>query len=154
MERIYGGFHGGRVGAALLLLRLIVGLAFIFHGWPKIRNVAGFAGALKLPVWLAAVAAYTEVIGGILLILGLLTVVAAALIGIEMLVALFMVHFPVHHPFVNPTGQSFETPAFYLFTMLAFLLAGPGAYSVDAVMSRSQVAGEATGAVGRQRGVA
>src|SRR5437016_224421 len=117
MNRIYGGFHGGRVGRALLLLRLIVGLAFIFHGWPKIQNVAAFAGTMKLPVWLAGVAAYTEVVGGMLLILGLLTVVAALFIAIEMLVALFMVHFPAGHPFVNPAGHSFETPAFYLFTM-------------------------------------
>jgi putative oxidoreductase len=150
MQRIYEQFYSGRVGIALLLLRVVVGLAFVFHGWPKVGDVAAFAGALKLPVWLAGVAAYTELIGGILLILGLLTPLAALFIGIEMLVALFKVHIPAGDPFVNPAGRSYETALFYLATMGVFLLAGPGAYSLDAVLMK----GAAVSAAGRRRGVA
>jgi hypothetical protein len=73
MRRIYEQFDSGRVGLALLVLRVVVGLAFVLHGRPKVADVAAFAGALKLPLWLAGVAAYTELIGGSLLILGLLT---------------------------------------------------------------------------------
>lgn len=105
---------------------------------------------MKLPLWLAGMAAYTELIGGILLILGLLTPLAALFIAIEMLVALFMVHIPAGDPFVNPRGRSFETAAFYFVTMVTFLLAGPGAYSLDAVLMK----GAAVSTAGRRRGVA
>jgi putative oxidoreductase len=145
----------GRIGTALLLLRFIVGLAFLFHGWPKVTNVAGFAGQLHLPLWLAGVAAYTELIGGVLLILGGLTALATLFLLVQMVVALFMVHFRAGHPFVNPQGPSFELPALYLFLMLAFLFAGPGAYSLDASLMRQATSGEtAARSVGRRRGVA
>jgi putative oxidoreductase len=150
MQRIYEPFYSGRVGVAQLLLRFIVGLAFIFHGWPLVNNVARFAGMIKVPVWLAAVAAYGQLIGGILLILGLLTPIVAVILAIEMLVALFKVHFPAGDPFVNPAGRSYEVAAAFLFAMLDFLLAGPGAYSLDAVLMK----GVAMPTVGRRRGVA
>jgi putative oxidoreductase len=127
MRRIYEQFYSGRLGIALLLLRVVVGLAFVLHGWPKVTDVAAFAGAMKLPLWLAGVGAYTELVGGILLLLGLLTPLAALFIAIEMLVALFKVLIPAGDPFVNPGGRSFETAAFYFVTMVTFLLAGPRA---------------------------
>jgi len=136
MLRYYNQFIGGRFGTALLLLRFIVGLAFIFHGLPKLRDVSAFASAVGLPWMLAAVAGWTEVIGGALLILGLMTPLAASLIGVVMLVALFKVHLPAGHAFVNPQGASFELAAVYLCVMGALLLAGPGAYSMDARLVR------------------
>jgi putative oxidoreductase len=151
MERIFGPFHGGRTGLALLLLRFIVGLAFIFHGWPLAMDVTGFANRLNLPVFLAAVAAYTQVIGGFLLIVGLLTPLAAALLAFEMLVALFKVHIPAGDPFVNPQGKSYELAAVYLFAMAALLLTGPGAYSLDAWLTRQWAARPV---YGRRRSVA
>ena len=95
-------------------------------------------------------AAYTELVGGILLILGLLTPLAALFIAIEMLVALFTVHIPAGDPFVNPAGRSFETAALYFVIMVTFLLAGPGAYSLDAVLMKDA----AVPTAGRRRGVA
>jgi putative oxidoreductase len=149
VQRIYEQFYSGRPGIALLLLRLVAGLAFVFHGWPKLADVAAFAAALKLPLWLAGVVAYTEVVGGALLILGLLTPLAALFIAIEMLVALFKVHIPAGDPFVNPAGRSYETALLYFALMVAFLLVGPGAYSLDAVLMK----GAAIPAVGGRRGV-
>lgn len=136
MLRYLSDYPAGRSGTALLLLRFIAGLAFIFHGLPKVKDVGAFAGMLHLPPFLAAIAAYTEVIGGALLILGLLTPLAALFIAVEMLVALFTVHLPAHDPFVNPAGRSCELAAVYLFVMAALLLTGPGAFSVDAMMFR------------------
>jgi putative oxidoreductase len=88
-------------------------------------------------------------VGGTLLILGLLTPLAALFIGIEMLVALLKFHIPAGDPFVNPAGRSFESAALYLALMVAFLLTGPGAYSLDAVLMK----GAAIPAVGRRSGV-
>jgi putative oxidoreductase len=132
MNRIGDLYYGGRLGVSLLLLRFVVGLAFIFHGLPLVHNVAKFAEGSHLPVWLAAVGAYTQVIGGGLLILGFFTPLVALLLTIEMLVALFWVHLPAGDPFVNVGGRSFELAAVYLVASITFLMAGPGAYSLDA----------------------
>jgi putative oxidoreductase len=145
--------YGGTLGVALLLLRLIVGAAFIAHGLPKVANVAGFAQRMDLPNWLAGVAAWTEVIGGGLLVLGLLTPLAALFIGVEMVVAMLMVHIPAGHPFVSASGQSFELAALYFVVMIAFLLTGPGAYSLDAWIARqAERRAEAPTVTERRRG--
>jgi putative oxidoreductase len=151
-ETLFPGFPEGRVGAALLVLRGIVGLAFIFHGLPKVQDVGAFAGAMKLPYALAFVAAWTEVAGGALLILGLLTPVAALLLAVQMAVAMGMVHIPHHHPFVNAKGSSYELALLYLVANVGFLLAGPGAYSLDAALTRRAEATEPV--LERRRGLA
>jgi putative oxidoreductase len=137
MSWIIHHFHAGRTGAALLVLRVIVGLAFIFHGLPKVADIGGFAGTFGLPWFLAAIAAWTEVLGGALLIVGLLTPLAALLLVIQMLTALFMVHFPAGDPFVAVGARSYELAAVYLCANVAFLLAGPGLYSLDAMLWRA-----------------
>jgi putative oxidoreductase len=157
MHRIYERFYSGRVGAALLLLRLVVGLAFVFHGWGKVTNIGGFASAMHLPWVLAAMAAFSEFGGGIMLMLGLLTPLAALAICIVMLTALFMVHIPHGDPFVsaNPAQHSFEVAAVYLVSAVAFLLTGPGAYSVDAWLLRQlRLDGAEKPTAGRRRGMA
>lgn len=150
MFRRFYEYHAGRTGAALLLLRLLAGTGLIFHGWPKVQNLHAFADMFRLPLWAAALAAYTEVIGGALLILGLLTPLAALFIAGEMAVALLMVHFPAGDPFVNPQGRSFELAALYFVIALTFLLAGPGLYSADACLAGRQV----VPVFGRRRGTA
>lgn len=135
MRRFYD-FYSGRVGAALLLIRAVVGLAFIFHGWPKIGDPAAFAGAVGLPLWLAVTAAWVEVIGGALLLLGLLAPVAALLLAAQMIGAFVVVHLPSNHPFVSSRGGSYELALTYLVINIGFLLTGPGAYSLDAFLMR------------------
>jgi len=83
------------VGA--LLLRLVLGLSMIVHGYEKVvshgvlNHYAHYIVSLGLPYWLGYVSAFTEFVGGILVVLGLLTRFAAALIAINMLFALFFV---------------------------------------------------------------
>ncbi|MFM7674688.1 MAG: DoxX family membrane protein, partial [Synechococcus sp.] len=43
--------------AALLLLRLFMGVCFIRHGWPKLRNLSTWAQALNTPKWLCFLSA-------------------------------------------------------------------------------------------------
>ncbi|MFN3648929.1 MAG: DoxX family protein [Armatimonadota bacterium] len=152
MHLIIERFHSGRVGAALLALRVVTGIAFIFHGLPKVRDPAAFAEMMQLPPALGFIAAWTEVLGGALLVLGLLTPVAALFLTVQMLVAIFRVHLPAGDPFVGTGGSSWELAAVYLVVNVALLLAGPGAYSLDALLARRLVA--ADGQPGRRRGLA
>jgi len=125
-----------RASIGVLLLRIAIGLAFMQHGWPKIQHPASWMGAHAFaPPWLQAAAAIVEFCGGIALVLGLLTPLVAALIGIDMLTAIFTVHVPMGAHWVGGPG-SFETPLFYLVAMIALLLTGPGRYSIDAMILR------------------
>jgi putative oxidoreductase len=80
-----------------LVLRLALGLSMIVHGYQKVvphgalSHYAHYIVTLGIPYWLGYVSAYTEFIGGMFLAMGLLTRFAAALVAINMLVALFTV---------------------------------------------------------------
>jgi len=80
-----------------LLLRLVLGSAMIFHGYQKVSSLAAlhhfvhYVVTLGLPYWLGYVSAFTEFVGGIVIVLGLFTRLAAALIAINLLVAFFIV---------------------------------------------------------------
>jgi putative oxidoreductase len=80
-----------------LILRLALGLSIAVHGYQKVvphgalNHYAHYIVTLGLPYWLGYVSAFTEFVGGTLLVIGLLTRFAAALVAINMLVALFTV---------------------------------------------------------------
>lgn len=126
----------GRIGSVgLLVLRLVMGAAFVLHGWPKIQSPFGWMGPeAPFPGILIALAAVAEFGGGIALILGLLTRLASLGIISTMVVAIGMVHVPQGHPFVSPGGASWELAAVYLACAILFLLLGPGILSLDAVL--------------------
>jgi putative oxidoreductase len=129
----------GRLGSAgLLLLRLVVGAAFLFHGWAKIQNPRGWMGPeASVPAILQALAAVAEFGGGMALIVGLLTRLASLGIATNMIVAVGMVHLPHRDPFVSITGgRSYELAAVYLACAVLFLVLGPGRFSLDALLFR------------------
>lgn len=81
---------------------------------------------------LSALAAVAEFFGGLGLILGLLTPVAALGVACVMVVAIGMAHLPSGHPFINAPGQpSYESAAAYLAVALLLIVTGPGALSLD-----------------------
>lgn len=134
MRWIFPRFLGGGSAVALLLVRLVMGAAMILHGWPKMQNPTGWMQAFGMPPAPAALqvmAALAEVGGGALLILGLLTPLAALAIIGQMIGALVIVHLPNGDPFVNASGASYELALVYLVLALQFLLIGPGKLSID-----------------------
>ena len=128
---LFNEFIGGRTGMGLLVLRIVVGAAFMLHGWPKIQNPTGWMPAdAGVPGWLQALAAISEFGGGAAWILGLLTPLASFGILCTMAVA---VHFHAiirGDPFVAK-GPSYELALVFLCVALLLILAGPGKYSLD-----------------------
>jgi putative oxidoreductase len=127
----------GRLGSAgLLVLRLVMGAAFLFHGWPKIHNPMGWMGpGSPMPGILQLMAAVSEFGGGLALILGLLSRLASLGIAGVMVVALASVHVPKGDPFVSRAGEpSYELAAVYLACTVLFLLLGPGRFSLDRLL--------------------
>lgn len=118
---------------ALLFLRLIVGLAFILHGWGKIQSPFSWMGQeAPVPGIFQFLAALAEFGGGIALIIGLLTRLASLGLGFTMLVATSMHMFMRKDPFVNLTGgPSYEPALVYLGIAILFLILGPGKFSLD-----------------------
>lgn len=126
---------GGPAALGLLVLRVIAGLGLMLHGWPKIQNAFSWMGPnAGIPGVLQALAALSEFGGGLALVLGLLTPLAALGVAITMLVAIFMVHVAKGDPFVRsgpPPGGSYELAAIYFGAALLLLLGGPGRFSLD-----------------------
>jgi len=122
-----------------LVMRLVLGAAMIYHGYSKVIPAGGFHGgntfsalerhshyvaSLGLPYWLGIVSALTELVGGILLALGLLTRFAALLVAINLLVAIVLVN--RHHGYA---GSEYSLALFALAIMLFFF--GAGACALD-----------------------
>lgn len=128
--------------AAVLVLRLGIGLIFAVHGAQKILGWwggSGFAGWQAVMVRMgfrparlfAAISAGAELVGGLALAIGLLTPIAAAVLVGQSLVIIFGAHWP--RGFFN-RDNGYEFPLALTSGVIATLLLDPGAVSVDAVI--------------------
>lgn len=120
---------------AWTILRVVAGTVMIHNGLEKLGNIESFAQAyvqvigLPFPIFFSYVAAFTELIGAPLLVLGLLTRPAAAGLFSTMLVAMY------HH--LKVAGLSIpylELSMLYAACFLFFLVNGAGLFSLDALL--------------------
>jgi putative oxidoreductase len=120
------------LSVVLLLLRLYVGIAFMFHGYGKIQNPMGWMGPdAPIPGVLLALAAISEFCGGLSLIIGLLFRLSTLGILCTMAVATSF-HLMHGDPAVNLTGGVSAEPAIvYLLLALLLFVSGPGKFSLD-----------------------
>ena len=123
------------VNAGLLVLRIGIGLIFIIHGvpklmggvegWTQLGSTMSIVGISFAPAFWGFMAAATEVVGGLFIILGLLHRPVAVMLVFTMIVAVLM-HVTAGDPF---TVYSNALKALVVFVALA--ITGPGVYSVD-----------------------
>ena len=121
-----------------LIARLVVGEVFMTSGWGKLQNLdvvtENFIGwGVPFPYILTPFVSGVEFVGGILLMLGLLTRIAGGMLAVVMIVAIKSALWDQVDSLDTLLGFS-ETAYFAIFTWLA--IAGPGKISVDHLLSR------------------
>ena len=123
------------------IFRIVVGLLFIAHGTQKLFGFppSPMPGGPVDPFTTLGVAGMIELIGGTMIILGLLTRPVAFLLAGEMSVAYFRVHYPRG---LFPINNGGELAVLYCFAFLYLMVAGAGAWSLDAMISRNRHRGE------------
>jgi putative oxidoreductase len=124
------GLVADPMGAALLLLRVAVGVTFFLHGADKLGDLPGteqFFASLGIPApgLTSLLVALTEVIGGLLLVAGLGTALVGAALAGDMAVAYLTAH--VGNGFFVKDGGG-ELVLLLAAVSLALALAGPGRY--------------------------
>ena len=117
---------------ALLLLRLALGVIFIFHGYPKLfthtRDMMQFFVRFGLPGYFVYLSGILELFGGILLIAGLFTRIVGLLLAGEMAVALWRVHGLFSKPLAV---NNYELPLAVAVGAFAIATMGAGLISLD-----------------------
>jgi putative oxidoreductase len=121
--------------AGKLLLRLALGILMLFHGYAKIRNgVSGIESNLVgigFPAWVAYGVYIGEVLAPLLLIFGWYARVGGALIVVNMIFAIGLVHSRQFLDLTKTGGWQLELQAFFLICALVVALIGPGRYAVN-----------------------
>lgn len=120
----------------LSILRIVVALLFIEHGTQKWFGYPAGPGPVPLNSLIGA-AAMIETIGGVLLLVGLLTRPVAFIMCGEMAVAYFMAHAP-KSPF--PVVNQGEPAILFCFVFLYYIFEGAGSWSLDALLWKKPTA--------------
>ncbi|MFD1613576.1 DoxX family protein [Gelatiniphilus marinus] len=133
----YSGDYPSNVNNALLILRVVIGIFMLTHGWGKLVTLFG-SGPIQFPDPLGvgataslALTVFSEVVCSILLILGLATRFAAIPLLITMLVAAFVIH-------ANDGFAKQEFALLYAVIYLSIAIIGAGKYSLDYLLSKNK----------------
>ncbi|OWG38110.1 GntR family transcriptional regulator [Stutzerimonas stutzeri] len=126
--------------AGKLVLRLAVGVLMLLHGIHKLLHgvdgIAGMLGGMGLPTFLAYGVYLGEVVGPVLVIIGLYTRLGALLMLGNLVVALALAHRDELWSLGSMGGWAIELQGLFLFGALAIMLLGAGRYSVGGINGR------------------
>lgn len=118
-----------------LVLRLTLGILILLHGVAKLQGgAAGIVGMVEgtgLPGFLGYAVLFGEVLGPILLIAGFHARIGAALVAINMIVAIALVHMGELGKLAEQGGWALELQGMFLFTAIALVFMGPGRFSLN-----------------------
>lgn len=123
--------RSGFEGYAYAALRIVSGFLFLFHGLQKLFGMYG--GSVQTVGTLPWVAGVIELAGGVLILVGLFTSIAAFICSGEMAVAYFMAHAPKAFWPIQNQG---ELAALYCFVFLYIATRGGGPLSVDRMIRK------------------
>jgi putative oxidoreductase len=119
----------------LLLLRVALGVIFIYHGYPKLfghtRDAMQTFVHMGVPGYFVYIAGVVEFFGGCLLIVGLFTRIAGLLLAGEMAVGLWTVHKIISDPMAV---QNYEFPLMLAVAAFALATVGAGLISFDQLL--------------------
>jgi putative oxidoreductase len=140
MGKIFSSSNDGLKDWGILLIRLMLGAVMFAHGASKVFGIWGGSGLAEtvdmmsknFGAFLAYLSIFTEFLGGLALILGVVTRFWGIAVFINMMVAVLDVH--LSNGFIGKGG--FEFPLTLAVMALAITIAGPGALSVDARLFR------------------
>lgn len=110
------------------VLRIMTGLAFLEHGTGKILGFPVLPGLDTMPGTMLVGTGLVELIGGVLIVIGLLTRPAAFILAGFMAAAYFIAHFPGSF---FPVLNRGEPALLYCFVFLFLASAGPGRWAID-----------------------
>jgi putative oxidoreductase len=111
------------------ILRIVAGLTFLEHGTQKLIAFPARVAAGPELMSLLGVQACLEVVGGVLIVLGLFTRPVAFILAGDMAVAYFMAHFPRNF---FPAVNGGDAAILFCFVFLYLAAAGGGVWSIDA----------------------
>jgi putative oxidoreductase len=133
---------------APLILRLSLGIIFVAHGGQKLfgwwggpglsASIDALKSSLGVPAYLLLISILTEFFGGLAILFGFLTRIAAVGLGIDMFVAITRVQvingFFLNWDLIPGRGHGYEFNLALLAMSLAVALAGPGRLALDHVL--------------------
>ncbi|RUL74829.1 DoxX family protein [Dyella choica] len=136
-SRWLGILHAGR-SLGPLVIRLVFGYFWLETGIGKVQNLDGFTQrfigwGIPHPAFNAALSAWTELVGGLLLMLGLFTRLVSIPMIINMLVALALV---VSSRLMGLDDYVEADEVLYITIFFWLLIAGPGKFSLDTLVAR------------------
>jgi putative oxidoreductase len=118
-----------------LVLRWVLGIFMLLHGYAKIvKGIGGIEASLVsagLPAWVAYGVYIGEVVAPLLLILGFYARIGGLIIVINMVFAIALSHASQLFDIGKSGGWALELQGFFLFTGLVVALIGPGRFSLN-----------------------
>ncbi len=126
--------------AGKLILRLSLGIMLLMHGLYKLVNgfegVTAIVAANNWPYWVAYGVLIGEILAPALILIGILTRVGAAVIAVNMVIAIYLAHAHQLLQVSKTGGWMLELQGMFLFCALAIALLGAGKYSLGGVRGR------------------
>lgn len=123
-----------------LILRAVLAVLLLFHGFSKIGGGVGFIEGMLVEAGLPAAFAYLvyvgEVLAPLLILVGVFTRFAAAVVAINMVVALLLVHTAEFFTMSKTGGWALELQGMYLGSAIALVFLGAGRYSTGGTAGR------------------
>ncbi len=130
LDTIFKKYSCFNANTGLLALRIGIALVFIIAGYMKLADMQGTVAmfdAMAFAAFWAYVVTFVELIGGIAILLGMYTRIAAFLLAIVMIVAFFITY-------KNAPAMAMY-PVSIFFSLVALVLAGAGSYAIMKMFS-------------------